>query len=505
MSKASRRPTREARKQHKQKRREAQRQLHAAQAQSGWVPPHPASVSNRLCPYATEAEEQTAREAAVAAQLGAWRPLLPKLLKDLSKIPEPRQPKKIKHQLTVVLLSGLLSFVFQMASRREANRTLSRPAFLATLQRLFPELETLPHADTLHRVLRELDVAQLEHAQVELLRRLIRNKKFRRYLINHCYPIAIDGTQKLARAGQWWSEHWLERRRDTAEGESVQQYVYVLEANLVFHNGVTLPLLSEFLSYAAGDPDDHKQDCELKAFYRLAARLKDYFPRLPILLLLDGLYPNGPLMALCRQYHWQFMMVLPTKCLPSVWAEVQPLQPQHRQPQHWRGRQQQFWWVNDITYRYDHDRQSLPVHVVGCDEYWQEVDPNSGELVDCQAQHVWLSSQRVDRHTVHERCNLGARQRWGIETSMQIEKRQGYCYEHPFSHDWNAMRGYHYLMRLGHLLNALALATKRVRRHVRELGVQAFLRWVRESCANRWLRPAWLEQLRRQPPQLRLE
>jgi hypothetical protein len=49
---------------------------------------------------------------------------------------------------TVVLLYGLLSFVLQMASRREANRELSRPAFLATLQALFPELEPLPHADT---------------------------------------------------------------------------------------------------------------------------------------------------------------------------------------------------------------------------------------------------------------------------------------------------------------------------------------------------------------------
>lgn len=503
MSKASRRPTREARKQHKQKRGEAQRQLHAAHAQDGG-PPRPASVSNRLCPYSTEAEEQAAREAAVAGQLGVFRGLLPKLLKDLSKIPEPRQPKKTKHRLTVVLLYGLLSFVFQRASRREANRTLSRPAFLATLQALFPELETLPHADTLHRVLCQLDVAQLEHAHVELLRRLIRNKKFRRYLIDHCYPIAIDGTQKLARDGQWWSEHWLERRRDTAEGESVQQYVYVLEANLVFHNGVTLPLLSEFLSYAEGDPDDHKQDCELKAFYRLAARLKGYFPRLPIMVLLDGLYPNGPLMALCRQYHWQFMIVLPPKCLPSVWEEVHALKPsqaQHRQS--WRGRQQQFWWVNDITYHYA--RKSLSVHVVGCEEHWQAVDPDRGELVEHQTQHVWLSSQRLNPRNVHERCNLGARRRWGIETSMQIEKRQGYSYEHAFSHDWNAMKGYHYLMRLAHLLNALALATRRVMRQVRELGVQAFLRWVRESCAHRWLRPAWLEQLRRQPPQLRLE
>ena len=54
----------------------------------------------------------------------------------------------------------------------------------------------------------------------------------------------------------------------------LQQYVYVLEANLVLHNGVTLPLLSEFLSHSEGDPDNQKQDCEQRAFHRLAARLK---------------------------------------------------------------------------------------------------------------------------------------------------------------------------------------------------------------------------------------
>jgi DDE_Tnp_1-associated len=273
-----------------------------------------------LCPYSSEAEEQAAREEAVAGQLGVFRALLPKRLKELSKIPDPRQPKKIKHKLTVVLLDGLLSFVWQMASRREANREWSRPAFLATLQGLFPELESLPHADTLHRLWQEVEVQALEETQVELLRRWIRNKKFRRYLISQCYPIAIDGTQKLVRSGQWWAEEWLERRREMAEGESVQQYVYVLEANRVLHNGVTLPLLSEFLSYGEGDPDDHKQDWELKAFYRLAARLKAYFPRLPIRLLLDGLYPNGPLMALWHQYGWQLMIVLPDKWLPSVWS-----------------------------------------------------------------------------------------------------------------------------------------------------------------------------------------
>jgi hypothetical protein len=32
-------------------------------------------------------------------------------------------------------------------------------------------------------------------------------------------------------------EEGLERRRQTADGEQVQQYVYGLEANLVFYNG----------------------------------------------------------------------------------------------------------------------------------------------------------------------------------------------------------------------------------------------------------------------------
>ena len=507
MSKKSHRPTREARKQHKQRVKEARKVLDQQQVADG-VHERQTSAPNALCPCQTVEEEQALREEAVAGQVGAWRALLPKLLRDLAKIPDPRNPNKSKHKLTVVLLYGLLAFVFQMASRREANRTLSRPMFLQTLQGLFPELETLPHADTLHRVLERVEVSELEAAHVGVVRRLIRNKKFQRFLIKRCYPVAIDGTQKLVREGRWYGEdEWLERVFDTAEGERVQQYVYVLEANLVFHNGLTLPLLSEFLSYAEGDPS-HKQDCERKAFKRLAERLKGYFPRLPVMVLLDGLYPNGPVMEQCRAYGWEYMIGLPYKCLPSVWEEVEALRLLQNNSAYrclWRGRQQRFWWVNGIDYRYDNARKTVPVHVVVCEESWQEVDRESGQIVDKQTRHVWISSEPLRWDNVHERCNLGARYRWGIEVSMQVEKRRGYYYEHPFSYTWNAMKGYHYLMRLAHLFNAIAQATKRVARQIRRLGVQAFLSLVRETCANPWLRPSWLQQFVATPSQLRLE
>ncbi len=68
-----------------------------------------------------------------------------------------------------------------------------------------------------------------------------------------------------------------------------------------------------------------KQDCEVKAFQRLAARIKRAFRRRRLLVLADGLYANGPIMALCRQHSWDFLLVLRDDGLPAFWKEVNTL------------------------------------------------------------------------------------------------------------------------------------------------------------------------------------
>ena len=65
--------------------------------------------------------------------------------------------------------------------------------------------------------------------------------------------MAIDGTQKMVR-NRLWTEQCLERdlqrkQKDGSSASETQYYVYVLEANLAFANGITIPLLSEFLTY----------------------------------------------------------------------------------------------------------------------------------------------------------------------------------------------------------------------------------------------------------------
>ena len=520
MSKRSLRPNREVIKAQIKEHKKAQRELRAAQKAQGFDMPSSATISNRKCPYRTVEEEGVMRLDAVTEQIKAYRAELPVLLERLSKIKDPRNPKKIKHKVTVLMIYGILCFAFQMTSRREATRVMTRPMFMANLRNLFPELEALPHHDTLARLLALIDVTDLEQAHLDMIRHLIRGKKFLRYLIAGCYPIAIDGTQKFKRS-HLWDEACLERKvrtkkkdEDDAEEpeEKKQYYVYVLEANLAFQNGMVIPLISEILSYTEGDNDRNKQDCEQRAFKRLAKRLKKSFPRLSVMVLLDGLYPNGPVMELCRTYNWDFMIVLQDDSLPLVWEEIkdlQPLQKENRLCRKWGDRTQRFRWVKDIDYRYvcpvtKKEKKQL-VHVVICEESWKEIAPASTEVVTKTSRHVWISAEPLHKRTVHERCNLGARHRWGIESGILVEKHQGYEYEHCFSYDWKVMCGYHYLMRLGHALNVLARYSYALCKYVRDLGVRGLIALVRNTIASPWIDAEDLRQIAAGTCQLRLE
>ena len=463
--------------------------------------------SNRCSPYQSVDEEREARTQAATQQACLLNANWPVLLRRLRQIPDIRNPKKTKHKLTTLMLYGILAFVFQYTSRRQANGEMTRPMFEQNLRGLFPELETLPHADTLFRLLSQIDVDQIEQAQIELVNQLIRKKKFAPYRINNCYPIAIDGTQQIAFSTLWTDELQQRKLRATQHSQAsdpqYQYYVYVLEANLSFQNGRVIPLMSEFLDYQQGDTANRKQDCESKAFHRLAARLKQAFPRLPILLLLDGLYPTGPIMARCRSYNWQFMIVLQDASLPSVWEEfysLLPLQHDNEKQQNWGDRQQAFRWVNQIRYEYGQNgKNHLIVHLVLCEEQWQEVDEHA-QIVTKTSKHAWLSSRPLNRHNVHERCNLAGRYRWGIESCILVEKHQGYAYEHTFAKDWNAMRGYHYLMRIAHLLNTLARYSSALAGLFREMGIQGFTRFVRTTYTGLWLEDAAdIEQRMRKP------
>ena len=272
--------------------------------------------TNTKAPYASVAEEEQAREEAAAAQLRIWRAHLPEIFEKMSRIADPRRPGSIRHQVAVLLFYGLLLFVFQYASRREANRGATTPALTAALQQVFPDLDlaSVPHFDTVERFLRTLPPDALEQILRDRITQLLRRHAVRQYLVDHAWVVAIDGTQQFTRHQPFAPEALRQRVSDT----ETRYRVYIVEAVLVTSAGATLPLLSEFAENAVDAPPETKQGSETKAFRRLARRLKDWFPRRRLLVVMDGLYPNGPIFQICRDYHWDYLIVLPQKVLPSV-------------------------------------------------------------------------------------------------------------------------------------------------------------------------------------------
>jgi hypothetical protein len=134
---------------------------------------------------------------------------------------------------------------------------------------------------------------------------LIRQKVLYRYrLLGVYFLVAMDGTGVLT-FHQRHCPHCLTKKLHNGE---TLYYHPVLEAKLVTHNGFAFSLMTEFIENT--DLSADKQDCELKAFYRLAKRIKQRFPRLPLCLLLDGLYAGGPTFQTCEDNGWKYIIVL---------------------------------------------------------------------------------------------------------------------------------------------------------------------------------------------------
>lgn len=440
------------------------------------------NISNRKCSFDTAEAEMEDRYETAAETLKVYKKYLPGILKDLSEIEDPRNPRKVEHKLSLLMLYGIFMFVFHMMSMRKANREMT-VVFMENMREFFPELDSLPHSFTLSRVLEVIDVESIEAAALGLVNRLIRDKKFKDYMVGNRYLIAIDGVHKFTREWEWCKNSLRKHKKGQPEGVN-QYYAYALEASLILPGGLTIPFMTEFMDREkyndkGVDTDKRKQDCELKAFKRLAARLKKYFPRLKIAVTLDGLYANGPLMEICRGYNWDYIVVLKDGSLKTVWEDIEKLREKGKVEKYTAPVRegitikQEFWWVNGIDYRYGENHcNAIKINVVVCNEEWTETDRDSGLEVLKTKKFAWISFKEINARNVEKRCNHMGRPRWNIETQNLVEKYHGYAYAHCFSLKWQVMKGFHYLMHLGHILNVLTLYSSGLIGKVKEKGAR---------------------------------
>ena len=128
--------------------------------------------------------------------------------------------------------------------------------------------------------------------------------------------VAIDGTGVAT-----FNKHRDSCLYKTSKNDVTTYHQNVLEAKLLTPSGLSLSMATEWISNEGKD-EYQKQDCEREAFKRLAKKLKKLYPRLPIVITVDGLYPWDGFFTICQQNRWKYIVVLKDGNLTSLQEDI---------------------------------------------------------------------------------------------------------------------------------------------------------------------------------------
>ena len=307
-------------------------------------------------------------------------------------------------------------------------------------------------------------VAQIPVAMVRSLMKMRLLESTR--LFGRWWMIAIDGTLQ-------------DRGRETPRGEA--RYRYVVEAKLVGPDGTMFSLMTEFMDMK--DPVRDKEDCELNAFRRLAKRLYKEFPKLPICLLMDGLYPVQPVFDLSKLHGWKFIITLKEGRQPTAWDEaVQTtmLSPGNMLQCRRKGEdgpvEQTLRWTNQVPF----GEHTLHVLFSG------EISPVAATL------WCWVTNFDFSAKHVQAIANQGGRARNGIENVFNVEKNGGFGLEHAFCVNPTASQNFHLIMQVAHTLGQLLVngVLRRLTRACRKITDLKLVGLLRTSLFSVRIDPA---------------
>jgi hypothetical protein len=397
------------------------------------------------------------------------RHFFPELNAWLDTVPDGRDPERIVYQGRFLAWWGLALYLFQLGSRRQLDYELEAAGthVLDNLNRLAQTQHTTrPVHDTLDYFLEHSQPAALAGVRTQCVRRLLRMKALDSARLLGHLVLLLDGTGLLC----WRRRHCAQCL--TQRHASGTLYLHkVLEAKLLGPAGVVASVESEFLENADLDDtagrsaEQGKQDCELKAFSRLAPRLKKAFPQLALVLAGDSLFACGRVLRCAQEYGWSYVLTFKEGHLPAVWREFQRLLPLCPRQQVERvsadGVRRVYRWVHNLEYQ-DDARQWRRFHALDCTETRPGGEPQY---------FAWITNLPVSAKTVEAIAWKGGRARWKIENEgFNRQKNSGLNLEHVYSTDPEKWKAYYYLLQSAFLLMQLLERGSLLRRLAADAG-----------------------------------
>lgn len=366
--------------------------------------------------------------------------------------PDTRFQPYVTYEAPFLWWWGILLYCCKLGSRRQLDYELRdlESYVLSNINRLAgTRQESLPVHKTLEHFLSHVGVEPFAAMRARCIRRLIRMKALDDCRLEGAFVVALDGTGYLRFHHRHCSQCLTQRH-----GQTTVYLHPVLEAKLVEPGGLALSMGSQFIQNAAEGAEGRsaeeyerdKQDCELKAFSRLAPQLKRDFPQMRLCISGDSEFGCGTAIQICTDNGWSFVLVFKPGRTPALWADFEgllKLETQNRRVLHLpTGVRQEYRWVNGLPYR-DSEGRAHQLNAILCTEHFQ------GQ----QTTYAWLTDMSVTADNVVVIATKGGRVRAKIENQgFNMQKRHGMNLEHAYSINPDNMKAFYLLLQIGHII-----------------------------------------------------
>lgn len=333
----------------------------------------------------------------------------PKFYKWLETLTDNRNQSYITYDIKICIIVRILALCSGIQSMNGINKDFNTDETLENINKILNEhYIELPHKDTITNVINELNFAELENIQTHMIKSLIRSKMFDKYRFNGMFHIVIDGTG-LYSSPINLGEQAITRVFNEGEDNEYKLYsYYALEAKLICGN-LVFSLATEFVEnetykdkFGNTTRKFDKQDCELKASYRLLKKIKNRFPKLPIIIGGDALYMGKPFLKLCDKYNFEYIIRYKEDSASSIKKDFD----------NFKIIDNDYKYQNGIIYGEPEKKKYYTVNVVSFDEF------NNNKITNFS----YITSLKITNQNKEYIIALG-RKRWKIENKGFKEQK----------------------------------------------------------------------------------
>ena len=373
----------------------------------------------------------------------------PKLTTWIDNLTDTRHQSYITYDFKVCLLTQILAFCSSYQSMNKIGRDFNSDIVIANVNHILKtNYIELPHKDTLINVISEIKFEELEKIQTNIIRTLIRSKMLDKYRFNEFFHVVIDGTGLYSTRVNLGEQAITKVYNKDEENEYTLYSYYALEAKLVCGN-MTFSLATEFVenetytdklgnTYRKFD----KQDCELKASYRLLKKIKERFPKLPIIIGGDALYLGRPFLELCDKYNFEYIIRYKETDAPTIkrnFDEIKIIDGNYE-------------YQNEIIFGDLKDNKFYTLNVINYDE--EQINEETDEIII--KNFTYVTSLKVTKENKEDLVLLG-RRRWKIENKGFKEQKSDILnITHIYTKNCNGTKNIYLLIQFAHtILNLL--------------------------------------------------